>query len=88
MKNFRLLPFFVLVIAVIPLGLFLILFSTILKKSIKSTVVNDPQAALAQSLNGLNGSYNQAVNQAFLAALRFSMRDSLQKSLTLSLIHI
>lgn len=82
MKNFRLLPFFVLVIAVIPLGLFLILFSTILKKSIKSTVVNDPQAALAQSLNGLNGSYNQAVNQAFLAALRFSMRDSLQKSLT------
>ncbi|HJT23882.1 MAG TPA: hypothetical protein VJ873_04860, partial [bacterium] len=82
MKNFRFLPVWVLAITLVPLALFLALSLSILKKSIKSTVVNDPQAALTESLNGLNSSYAQAANQVLVAALHFSITDSLQKALT------
>ena len=81
MKNFRFLPLWVLVTTLVPLVLFLIFSFSILKKSIKNTVVNDPQAALTQSMNGLEGAYNQAVNRNLLAALHFSIKDSLLKSL-------
>lgn len=80
MKNFRFLPIWVLVITLIPLAVFLFLSLSILKKSIKTTVINDPQAALAQGLNGLNGSYGQASNQATMAALHLSAKDSFQKA--------
>ena len=82
MKNLRLLPFLVLAATAVPLGFFLLLSNSILKKSFKNSVVNEPQAALAQSLDGLNASYHQALSQTLLAALHFSMKDSLQKALT------
>ncbi len=81
MKYFRLLPVGILVIAMTPVALFWILSTSSLKKSIKTTVVNDPQATLTQGLNALNGSYNQVAGQTLMAALRFSLKDSLQKSL-------
>lgn len=82
MKNLRLLPFLVLAATAVPLAFFLFLSNSILKKSFKNSVVNEPQAALGQSLDGLNASYHQALSQTLLAALHFSMKDSLQKALT------
>jgi len=70
-----------MVIALTPVALFWALSVSSLKKSIKPTVVNDPQAALSQSLGALNGAYNQVAGQTLMAALRFSLKDSLQKSL-------
>lgn len=68
-------------IAITPVALFWVLSTSSLKKSIKTTVVNDPQAALSQSLGAFNGSYNQVAGQTLMAALHFSLKDSLQKSL-------
>ncbi len=81
MKNARLLPIWVLTTTFVPLGLFWALSSTLLRKNIKSTVVNDPPSALAQSLNGLEGAYNQALNRNLLAALRVAGQESLAKAL-------
>lgn len=80
MKNFRFLSLWVLVITLVPLVSFLVFSLSIQKKSLKNTVVNDPQAALAQALSGLNGSYSQTANQALLAALHLSIMDSFQKA--------
>ncbi|HTC21010.1 MAG TPA: hypothetical protein VK859_09190, partial [bacterium] len=62
--------------------LLILLSSSILKKSIKSTVVNDPQAALTQSLNGLAGNVDKELNQDLLKALHFAAKDSLKKALS------
>jgi hypothetical protein len=81
-KNFRLVPAAIFALAILPLVLLTWISSSILKKSIKSTVVNDPQAALTQSLNGLAGNVDKELNDNLLNALHFASKDSLKKALT------
>jgi class 3 adenylate cyclase len=82
MKNFRLLPVVLVAVAVLPLGLFLWVSASLLKKSLKSTVVNDPQAGLSQSISGFGGAYNSYADRLLMAAVRFSEKDSLRKELS------
>jgi class 3 adenylate cyclase len=82
LKNFRLVPVVIFALAILPLDLFIWISSSIVKKSIKSTVVNDPQAALTQSLNGLAGNYDRESNRNLLNALHFASKDSLKKALS------
>ena len=84
MKNIRLLPLWVLAIAVVPLVLFWILAGSIFTRSNISTIVNDPQAGLAQSFGSLTGAYDVFLNQNLLSALRFSEKENLKKSLLLT----
>lgn len=75
-------PFIVFALALLPLGLLTLISLSILKKSVKSTVVNDPQSALTQSLNGLSGIYGQELNQNLLKALHFTANEKLEKALS------
>ncbi len=74
-------PAFLLVLAILPLGLFIWMASSTLKKSVKSTVVNDPQASLSQSFNGLSEIYDKEFNRNLLNALHFAAKESLKKAL-------
>jgi len=75
-------PFALVVSAILPLALFVWISSSVLKKSIKTTVVNEPQAALNQSLNNLSGSYDKEYSRNLLNALHFASKDGLKKVLS------
>ncbi len=82
MKNFRLLPFLLLITALLPLALYIFSASATLKRQISFTVSNDPQINLAQSLSGLKGAYNQWVNRIYLSAVHFAQKENLKKFLS------
>ncbi len=82
MKNFRLVPVILFCIAILPMALFTWITSSILKRSIKTTIVNDPQPALTQSLNSLSGSYDKEFNHNLLNALHFTAKESLKTALS------
>ena len=82
MKNFRLVPSILFCLVVLPLPLFVCISSSILKKSVKTAIVNDPQSALTQSLNSLSGVYEREYNRNLLKVLPFAANESLKKALS------
>jgi class 3 adenylate cyclase len=82
MKNIRLLPFLIVTLVIIPLGLFLYISYSTLKTSIKSSVVNDPDSSLAQSIAGFGGAYNSLSDKLLITAVRFSEKESFRKALS------
>lgn len=81
MKNFRLLPFSILAAALIPLGLYLLITSSVLKKSIKTTVVNDPESGLDRSASALRNALAQVLKADSLAASDLVKNETLKKAL-------
>ncbi len=81
MKKIPLFPLLAFSTALLPLILLLWISLSILNHHIKSTVANDPQTSLSQSLSGLSGAHNRWVNGFYFRAVKFSGKDSLKKAL-------
>ncbi len=83
MKTLPAIPLTLLALAVIPLSLFLWTSSNTLQKQIHSTVVNDPQTGLAQSLNVIQVAVNQWGDNINGSAVHFSENENFKKFIAL-----
>jgi class 3 adenylate cyclase len=80
-KHFPLLTLTLLGLTAIPLALWMFFSAHVLNQSIKSSIVNDPQSALTQSLNSLTGNVHLAYNQILLKTLPLATGEDLKKAL-------